>query len=246
MSSLESGRSPERARSAVKFESQSHAELNCSTKVGVTQYGVAFSTMEVLAPNATPLSTKERIRLGQLERIIERGINQFIEVGASLAEIRASRLYREKYRDFGSYCRERFALARSTCDQLIRSTETALLLASKGAKIPERTPEAVLRPVSALPSAELQLAGWKVIEAVSPERGPTQPIASKVCRTIRNAIEAEEGNGSRHKPRSREHSTRETPFLARPASERLCELRSRAYHFAHRETPGGVGLRGNG
>jgi hypothetical protein len=82
-------------------------------------------------------------------------------------------------------------------------------------QIPEGTPEAVVRPVSALPSPELQVASWKLIEAASPERGPTQLIASKVCRTIRNALEAEQGNGNGngHKPRQREHTQRETPFL---------------------------------
>jgi hypothetical protein len=161
-----------------------------------------------------PLSVTERVRLGQLERIIERGISEFISVGKALAEVRSSRLYREWYSTFEAYCRERFALARSSVDGLIRSTETALLLASNGAQIPEGTPEAVVRPVSALPSPELQVAGWKVIEAASGERGPTQPVASKVCRTIRNAIEPERGeNGNGHKPRQREHSQRETPFL---------------------------------
>src|SRR5689334_2763035 len=85
---------------------------------------------ESLALDAIPLSAEERVRLGQLERIIERGITEFISVGKALAEVRSSRLYRERYSTFEAFCRERFALARSSVDGLIRSTQTALLLVS--------------------------------------------------------------------------------------------------------------------
>jgi hypothetical protein len=162
---------------------------------------------------AVPLTGAERVRLGHLERTIERGLSRFMEVGRCLAEIRAGRLYREKYPDFQSYCRERFALARSTCDQMIRSTATAELLLSKGVELSLDTQEAVIRPVSALPSAELQVQAWRLVQAVSPQCGPTQPVASKVCRVIKNALEPEQSNGSGHKPRRREHTERETPFL---------------------------------
>jgi hypothetical protein len=217
--------SPESTVMAQSRLSANHPELKCSTSAGDREYCVPFSVMSEQAPalDATPLSAREKIRLAQLERVIERGITEFISVGLALAEVRSARLYREKYGTFESYCRERFALARSSVDGLIRSTETALLLASNGAQIPEGTPEAVVRPVSALPSPELQVAGWKVTLAVSPERGPTAPIASKVCRVIKNAVEPD-GNGSGHKPRGREHSARETPFL-RPV-QRLAAYQS--------------------
>jgi hypothetical protein len=171
--------------------------------------------------DAAPLSTEERVRFRQLQLVVERGISQFIEVGRALLEIRSSRLYRESYPTFESFCRERYALARSTVDCVIRSTQTALLLTASGIEIPKGTPEAVVRPVSTLPSPDLQLSTWKLIEAVSPERGPTQPIASKVCRAIKNAIEPDcSGNG--HKPRQREHTERETPFLRPVLRLALC------------------------
>ena len=36
----------------------------------------------------TPLSAQEKVRLGQLVRIVERGLSQFLAVGAALLEIR--------------------------------------------------------------------------------------------------------------------------------------------------------------
>jgi hypothetical protein len=49
---------------------------------------------------------------------------------------------------------------------------------------------------------------------------PTQPVVSKICRTIRNAIEPAGAAGNNgHKPRSRSHPSRERPFVQ--AAQRL-------------------------
>jgi hypothetical protein len=162
----------------------------------------------------TPLSNEERARFRQLQLVVERGLSQFLEVAAALKEIREQKYYRETHPTFESFCRERYALARSTVDIVIRSGSTAQLLIDNGAELPANTSEATIRPISSLPTPELQLAGWKLLEKVSPECGPTQPIASKVCRVIKNAIESEvNGDGNGHKPRRRDHTQKETPFL---------------------------------
>jgi hypothetical protein len=181
-----------------------------------------------LAIEITPLSNQERARFRQLRIVVERGLSQFLEVGAALATIRNERLYRETHSTFESFCRERYALARSTVDAVIRSASTAQLLIGNGVELPANTSEAAVRPVSTLPSPKLQLETWKLIKAASGKRGPTQPIASKICRVIKNAIELEQGNGNGsgngHKPRQREHTDRETPFL-RPV-QRLATYKS--------------------
>ena len=71
---------------------------------------------------SSKLSVQEKVRLGQLELEIERNLTGFIKCGRALLEVRESRLYRERYASFAEYCRERFAIARSTADQLCRST----------------------------------------------------------------------------------------------------------------------------
>jgi hypothetical protein len=70
---------------------------------------------------ATPgtLTLQESSRLRQLERIIEEGLEGFLKVGKSLLEIRDSRLYRTTHDTFESYCRDRWALSLSRCNQLI-------------------------------------------------------------------------------------------------------------------------------
>lgn len=160
------------------------------------------------------LTTEEKIRLHQLERVVEKHLDSFLAVGKALAEIRSSRLYRQHFPTFEAYVKERWGLARSRADELIRSTSCAELLAANGVELPANTTEAVVRPVSMLPSAELQVQAWRLVQAASPTCGPSQPIASKVVRVIKNAIEPASGtNGTGHKHRSRKHLDREVPFL---------------------------------
>ena len=121
---------------------------------------VNLLTQTVSPETVLVLSTEEKIRLHQLELEIERNLTGFIKCGRALLEVRESRLYRERYASFADYCRERFALARSTCDQLCRSTQVFetlnVCLAGSNTPVPETTPEIVLRPLTTLPSSELQ------------------------------------------------------------------------------------------
>jgi hypothetical protein len=164
-------------------------------------------------PRAAPLTVQERVRFSQLIRTVETNLNSFLAAGAALAEIKSSKLYREKFETFEEFTRITFGLARSTCDQLIRSQATAELLMANGVDLPPNTTEAIVRPVSNLPSPELQVQAWRLVQAVSPERGPSQPIASKVVRVIKNAIELP-GESTGHRPRKREHPSREVAFIA--------------------------------
>ena len=170
-----------------------------------------------LQPQAS-LTVEERIRLNQLEVTIGKTVHSFLTCARCLIEIREKRLWREKYQSFGDYARRRWGICRSLADQYVRSGQTAELLAAGGVELSPGTPEAVVRPVSALPSAELQVAAWRLVQAVSPECGPTQPIASKVCRILRNALEPEV-NGNGPKVRHRVHPSRERPFVQ--AAQRL-------------------------
>lgn len=66
-----------------------------------------------------PLSPIERTRLGELEAVIERGRDAFLEVGRALVEVRDSKLYREAFETFEHYLRVRWDMSRSRGYQLI-------------------------------------------------------------------------------------------------------------------------------
>jgi hypothetical protein len=181
-------------------------------------------------PDAVPLTTSEKNRLAELEQVVEAGLQEFLRTGAALREIRDRRLYRTHFATFADYVRSRFALARSSVDQLIRSQATAQTLLENGETIPPTTAEATIRPLSALPGAQLQSACWALATALAPERGPTQPLVSKVSRLIRNCLEdadqtdeTDDTDDNSQEPithrsgyhlrRSRSPLPRETPFV---------------------------------
>jgi hypothetical protein len=144
-----------------------------------------------IVPASPPLTTQEKVRLGQLELTIEKNLGGFIACGRCLLEIRESRLWRERYSSFADYCRERFALARSTADQLCRSTQVfeTLNVCLAGADAPVSiTPEIVLRPLTTLPSPELQAQTWRLAATLSPDKKPTRTISARVTRMVKEAI----------------------------------------------------------
>jgi hypothetical protein len=75
--------------------------------------------------NGANLKALKKSRLNQLEEIIERGKETFVEVGLALLEIRDKRLYKESYSSFDSYCRERWGYDRTYAHRLIDAADTA-------------------------------------------------------------------------------------------------------------------------
>ena len=146
-----------------------------------------------IVPGSQPLTPQEKVRLGQLELTVERNLTGFIAAGRALLSIREEQLWRGQYENFSAYCRERFALARSTCDQLCRSTQVFEALTNSGMQIPENVPELTLRPISQLPSGDLQSQAWRLSSLVAPEgKAPSHSVTSKVSRMIREATEGED------------------------------------------------------
>ena len=190
-----------------KHEAQDSAVPQTDSPTGPKQ----LST-DPLTSNIVPLNDHEKARLVQLECSIEKGLSTFLSVARCFAEIRSRRLYRDRYHDFQTYVKERFALSRSSVDGMIRSAQTAELLEANGAHLPDGISEAAVRPLNALGNPDLQKASWNLVRAVCPDRVPTQPVVSKIVRIIRNAIEPVNRNGS-------EHPSRERPFVQ--AAQRL-------------------------
>ena len=88
-----------------------------------------------LIEDAIPLTRGEKELKAQLEGIVEHGLSQFMEVGRALSELRSRRLYRTNYPTFEAYVRDRFGLARSTVDGVIRSAQTAQSLLDSGIEL---------------------------------------------------------------------------------------------------------------
>lgn len=70
------------------------------------------------------LTTVQSAQLAELEAVIERGLQTFVDVGTALLTIRDNRLYRETHGTFEDYCRERWGMVASRARQLIAAAET--------------------------------------------------------------------------------------------------------------------------
>ena len=135
----------------------------------------------------------ERQKLIDLEGVIERGLETFIEVGNALLQIRDERLYQRDYDTFEDYCRERWQMSRSRAHRLIDAATVAGNLLPIGNN---PTHESQVRPLTKLEPEE-QRAAWKLATAINPN--PTarevEEIAETITRAVNDAIrESEEHN----------------------------------------------------
>lgn len=101
----------------------------------------------------------------QIEKVIERNLNAFYEVGKALLTIREERLYRVAYGTFEEYCRDRWQMSRTHANRLIESSRSVENLAPIGV-IP--TFESQTRPLASL-SPEEQREVWKEAVETAPE-----------------------------------------------------------------------------
>ncbi len=74
---------------------------------------------------AGSLSELEQTKLQQLETVINRGKQAFVEVGTALMEIRVSRLYRGEFDTFEEYCQSKWGFTRQFASLQIQSAEIA-------------------------------------------------------------------------------------------------------------------------
>ena len=145
-------------------------------------------TTTPISPPGQALATitvREQQQLVRLERIIDKGLQTFVEVGKALIEIRDQRFYREHHATFQDYCRERWHFSDSRARQLIA-----------GAKLNERVEtvtrvtvptEAVARQLNRLPEDQQPKAWQEVVDKANGE--PTATITREVVdnRLVKSA-----------------------------------------------------------
>lgn len=116
-------------------------------------------------------------RLIECERVIERGLNTFVEVGTALLEIRDNRLYKDGYSTFEEYCRERWDMQRAYAYRLIGAAEVVANLSPIGDILPATETQA--RPLASL-SPDVQLKAWQEVLDIAPDGKVTAALVEKV------------------------------------------------------------------
>lgn len=138
------------------------------------------------------LSTNEATRLLELEIVIERGLQTFIEVGSALMEIRNSRLYRQTHPTFEEYCQARWDLRRSRTYQLMDAAEVVENLKSStivelsGGSLPLPLNEAQARPLARL-GVDMQRQVWQKAVETAPQGRITARHIETVVREFESA-----------------------------------------------------------
>lgn len=156
-----------------------------------------MSTNLVVAPQdietVLPLTTDETRRFKECEKIIQRGLATFYEVGNALADIRGSRLYRISYATFEDYCRERWQMSRFYAHRLIDAAQVVENLLPIG-NIPSS--EAQARELASYES-EVQKAVWHVALSTAPTDAEGKPTMTAAhIRSVANVLtEVVKGGG---------------------------------------------------
>jgi hypothetical protein len=140
-------------------------------------------------PDVIPLSSSEKRRKQELERVVEAGLQTFIEVAQALRSLRNERLYRQTHESFENYCRDRFGLGRVAIDQTIRAGSVAQTLIESGCVLPPNVTEAVIRPLTVFEDSDLQSACWQLAESFAPQRGPTTRLVARLCHVVRDCLD---------------------------------------------------------
>ena len=121
--------------------------------------------------NERELAADEAGRLEELEIVIAENFQGFYAVGCALAEINASRLYRQKHVTFEDYCRERFEVSRQSAYQYIEAKKTMDNLSATGGQtklLPLN--ERQVRPLTRL-EPDAQVEAWKEVVKSAPFDG---------------------------------------------------------------------------
>ena len=133
------------------------------------------------------LTSNESVRFTELEGTIERGIKTFVDVGNALAEIRDSRLYREQYGTFETYCRERWGMAYGYARYLIDAASvTDNLHHGEGCLLPANERQA--RPLAQL-EPEQQREAWQRAVETAPDGRITAAHVQRVADLYREPKE---------------------------------------------------------
>lgn len=123
--------------------------------------------------------------LNDCERVIKHGFKSFIEVGAALARIRDSRLYRCGYTTFQEYCRARWELSETRANQLAVAANVTTIVVTAGLPAPSNEWQA--RELASLRKTPEQLTR---VWAAAHERSGGQLLTARVIKEARMEAEA--------------------------------------------------------
>ena len=134
-----------------------------------------------------PMTNAELKRLDDLEKVVGKGLSNFIETGAALAEILHDGLYRKQYLTFDEYLHGRWGIHKSHGYRLINAANVAKVLAGEDTVQPSN--EAQVRPLT---GAEINNVPkiWKLAIEKANKNPITEQIVKKAVREVEGKKES--------------------------------------------------------
>lgn len=144
------------------------------------------------------LTKTETKRLDELEAVIERGKQTFIEVGLALTEIREQRLYKSEFKTFEEYCQKRWGWDRTYAHRVIKSSVAVTEMLSIDNKTepsangtPAPTPQPLLpvqnegqaRALAQVKDVETRQQVWQEANKIAADAG--KPVTAKIVWRVR-------------------------------------------------------------
>jgi len=128
-----------------------------------------------------PISLPESRDLIALEKVIERGLETFVQVGEALAEIRDRKLFRTEHPTFAEYCKAKWKMSDRRARQLMDASEVVTAISKSGTIVPKT--ESQTRPLTTLPPAQ-RVEVWQKAVAASPNGEPTAAEVKAAVETM--------------------------------------------------------------
>ena len=138
--------------------------------------------------NMNKLTPPESLRLKQLEQIVKKGLDTFVEVGAALKEIQDKKLYRAEYESFEKYCRAEWGKSYGWAWRMIESSDVQKTLPS--VKVPN---EATARELAKIPPARRSSVAQKAVADSGKLSAPA--VRKAAIPPPKSAKQPEDGTG---------------------------------------------------
>jgi DNA N-6-adenine-methyltransferase (Dam) len=165
--------------------------------------GLRLAAVSADSIAGVPLTAVEATDFDDLERVIERGLAGFVEVGRALESIRDKKLYRETHGTFEHYLRERWGMSRAHAYRQIEAAGVAGILSPIG-----DTPatEAVARELAPVLHDQGEAAVVEVWREMRTKHGD-RLTAEKVRRAVADRLSIEQKIGTVTSSASAEYYT---------------------------------------
>jgi len=151
------------------------------------------------------ISQREADWLSELEETIQHGLKTFVDVGNALLEIRDNRLYREGYRTFEDYCRDRWGMSKQHANRIIGAYEVSENLAPIDSVLPATESQA--RPLTSLPPDEQREVWQRAVETA-----PDGKITAAHVQSVVDNLKWGDGRSATEGPAN-------TPLIPEPTTK---------------------------